>query len=48
MDTFSDAKYGKDDMLRYFEKHPAELSYVTALEYGLEMNLFELLININN
>ena len=46
--TFNDAGYDSEAILRYFKKHPEQLSFITALEAGLEMNLFELLININD
>jgi hypothetical protein len=46
--TFNDGGYDIEAILRYFKKHPEQLSFVTALEAGLEMNLFELLININD
>jgi hypothetical protein len=44
--TFNDGRYDKEAIIRYFKKHPEQLSFVTALEAGLGINLFELLINI--
>ncbi len=46
--TFNDAGYDSEAIIIYFKKHPEQLSFVTALEAGLGVHLFELLININD
>jgi hypothetical protein len=46
--TFNDGRYDKEAIVRYFKKHPEQLSFLTALEAGLGIPLFELLIKIND
>lgn len=45
--TFNDGRYNEESIINYFKKHPEQLSFVTALEAGLGIQLFELLIKIN-
>lgn len=39
--VFEDARYSKKEQLNYFRKYPQELSFVTAIEFDLELDLSE-------